>query len=389
VTTYALTAGRDLEARAELIAETVAGAFADEVDAQSRFPGETFDALRDDRLLSALVPTRLGGAGATVSQVAAAVRSLARHCASSAMVYAMHNIGVACLVRHGTTPFFEDYLRELSRQQLLLASATTEIGTGGDVGRSVCAVERRAGTYRLDKQAPVISYGENADAILVTARRGPDSPPTDQVMVLCSAADTVLEPISGWDAMGLRGTCSSGFHLLAEGDEGAVLPAGFDVVSARTNLPVSHILWSHVWLGIAAEARHRASVFVQAEARKDPGTTPPGALRLAELDATFRTMAAQARYEAQRFDQIADDVDTLTSLDYGVAMNALKVTASTLVVDIVNRALGVCGMSGYREDSPFRMGRMLRDAQSAALMLSNDRLLRANAQFLLMDRSAR
>ncbi len=389
MTAYATTVAPDLEARANLVGGAVAATFADEVDVQSRFPAETIDALRDEGFLSALVPTRLGGAGANVGEVAAAVRVLARHCASSAMVFAMHSIEVACIARHGTTPYFADFLRELSREQLLLASATTEIGTGGDVGRSVCAVERSSGKYRLDKQAPVISYGDNADAILVTARRSPDSPPTDQVMVLCAAADTVLEPISGWDVMGLRGTNSRGFHLVAEGDEAAVLPVGFEVISAQTNLPVSHILWAHVWLGIAAEAAHRARIYVQAEARKAPGTTPPGAFRLAELDTVYRLMAAQAGYQAERFDRIAEDVDALTSLGYEVEMNALKVTASTLVVDIVNRALGVCGMSGFREDSPFRMGRLLRDAQSASLMLNNDRLLRTNAQFLLVDRSSR
>ena len=35
-----------------------------------------------------------------------------------------------------------DYLSELAERQLLLASATTELGVGGDVRTSVCTVER-------------------------------------------------------------------------------------------------------------------------------------------------------------------------------------------------------------------------------------------------------
>lgn len=387
MTTYAVRTAQDLAARASIIGETVAGPSAEDVDTNSRFPRETIEALRNDRQLSALVPERLGGTGASIAQVAAAVSALARHCASSAMIYAMHSIEVACLVRHGATPFFEDYLQELSRKQLLLGSATTEIGTGGDVGRSVCAVEKSGRTYRLEKRAPVISYGNEADAILVTARRSPDSAPTDQVMVLCQAPDSTLEPITGWDVMGFRGTCSTGFLIKAEGTETCVLPTPFGVISTRTNVPVSHILWGHVWLGIAAEATHRARVFVQAEARKDPGSAPPAALRLAELNVLYRQMAACVRYEAQRFDEMSDSHDLLDTLGYGVEMNALKVATSTLVVDIVNRALHVCGMSGYREDSPYRMGRLLRDAEGAALMLNNDRLLRTNAQMLLVDKT--
>lgn len=387
MTTYAIGPARDLGARAGLIGEMVAAPAAKEVDERSRFPGEAIDALRNDGQLSALVPTRLGGSGATVSEVASAVCALARHCASTAMVYAMHSVEVACLVRHGGTAYFDDYLRALAHHQLLLASATTEIGTGGDVGKSVCAVERSPGRFHLEKQAPVISYGQYADAILVTARRSPDSPPTDQVMVLCTATDTLLEPTSGWDAMGLRGTCSEGFRIRATGDAANVLPVGFDVISAQTNVPVSHILWSHVWLGLAAEAVHRTRVFVQAAARKDPGTAPPGALRLAELSTVYRQLAALVRHEAKRFDERADDPVALGSLGYAVEMNALKIAASRLAVQVVSSALTICGMSGYREDSPFAMGRLLRDIHSATLMLNNDRLLHANAQMLLVDKS--
>jgi len=376
----------DLAARAARIGAEAAAPFGDEVDAMARFPREAIEALRDDRQLSALVPPHLGGAGATITEVADATSALARHCGSTAMIYAMHQVEVACLVRHGASNFFERYLRDLASRQLLVASATTELGIGGDVRSSACAVHRRGSRYSLEKRAPVISYGQYADAILVTARRGADAPPNDQVMVLCMVPGLRLEPLSGWDTLGFRGTCSAGFHLFAEGDESAVLPVTFDVINERTNLPVSHILWSHVWLGLAAEATHRARRYVQAKARKEPGVVPAGAVRLAELNARYLDMAALVRSAARRYDKICEDPDASFSMDYAIEMNALKVSASTLVVDIVGRALGICGMDGYREDSPFSMGRLLRDAYGAALMLNNDRLLNNNALMLLVDK---
>ena len=57
------------------------------------------------------------------------------------MVVAMHHIQVACLVRHGRNEVLQAYLRELAEHQYLLASATTEVGTGGDVRSSICALE--------------------------------------------------------------------------------------------------------------------------------------------------------------------------------------------------------------------------------------------------------
>jgi acyl-CoA dehydrogenase len=67
-------------------------------------------------------------------------------------------------------------------------------------------------------------------------------------------------------------------------------------------------------------------------------------------------------------------------------MNNLKATSSRMAPEIVARALGVCGISGYRCDSPYSLGRHLRDAHSAALMISNDRVLAANAAMLLVHK---
>lgn len=170
-----------LAAAAWAIGEEVAEPFADDVDRDSRFPFEAVEELERRRLLSALVPETLGGAGAGVADVVGAVRALAAHCASTALVLAMHTIEVSNLVRHGKTGAFHDLLRELSAEQLLLANANSEIGIGGDVGRSLCALEENGRGLLLQKEALAISYGEYADAVVATARRAPDAEETDQV----------------------------------------------------------------------------------------------------------------------------------------------------------------------------------------------------------------
>ena len=67
-------------------------------------------------------------------------------------------------------------------------------------------------------------------------------------------------------------------------------------------------------------------------------------------------------------------------------MNSLKVSASTLVVEVVSRALLICGMAGYGNRSPYSLGRLLRDAFGAQLMVNNDRINGNNAQLLLVSR---
>jgi len=377
----------DVRALAEQIAASVAGPAADLVDRDSRFPTESIAALRAAGLLSALVPTDLGGAGATLAEVAGATTILARSCATTAMVFAMHQIQVACLVRHGSTPYLRDYLAtEVVGRQALLASATTEVGIGGDVRSSSCAVRPDGDRVLLRKQAPVISYGDHDNAILATARRTEDSPKNDQVLVLCRREDIALEPVGEWDAFGMRGTCSRGFVLDANNPADSVIGEAYAEISARTMLPVSHVLWAHVWLGIAEEAAARAHAVVRAEARRNVGTTPPSALHLAELRAALLPFAVTAGDAAQRFDTLAVDGAELSSMSYAIDANSLKVYASTAVIDIVNRAMGICGMAGYRENSEQRLGRLLRDAHSAAVMISNDRILANSAQLLLVVR---
>jgi acyl-CoA dehydrogenase len=344
--------------------------------------------MRDAGLLACLVPTEFGGPGAALSEVAESVRVLSGHCASTAMIYAMHQIQVACMMRHGNSEYFHEYLRDIVENQPLLASATTEAGIGGDTRTSGCYVERTGDRFRLEKNAPVISYGQHSDAVLVTARRTEDSPPNDQVLVLCPRPGLTLEPVGEWDTLGFRGTCSLGFHVVAEGDAAGILTDGFDIVLRRTMLPVAHILWGSVWLGIATEAVDRSRSYVRSEARKKPGVTPPAAIRLAELVATLGQMRGLVRSAGRHYDQVVDDADTLDTMGFAIEMNTVKISASKLVADIVARAMTICGMAGYRQDSPYTLGRLLRDSHGAAVMVNNDRILANNAQMLLVHKES-
>ena len=74
------------------------------------------------------------------------------------------------------------------------------------------------------------------------------------------------------------------------------------------------------------------------------------------------------------------------SLGFAVAMNNLKVSVSQTAVQIINHALLICGIHGYKNNTPYSVGRHLRDAHSAALMISNDRILGNTSNLLLAHR---
>jgi len=288
----------------------------------------------------------------------------------------MHQTKVACLVRHGRdSTWHEQVLRRVAERQLLLASSTTEGRAGGDVRRSDAPIESRGDHITLDRSATVISYGAQADGIVTTARRSAAAQSSDQVLVVLLQDDYRLEPLVGWDTLGMRGTCSAGFALRVACAADRVLPVSYETIHARTMMPVAHLTWSGAWSGIAAGAVERARLFVRAAARRADGQLPPGAAHLTRANATLRTLRALVASALQRFEGIGSDADALESVDFQTAMNLLKVNASELAITTVMSSLQACGLTGYRNDGEFSIGRHLRDVLSSPIMINNDRIL--------------
>lgn len=378
-------------AQTAAIAGEVAAAHADDVDRDARFPRETFDALREAHLLSAAVPQAFGGHGAGLLELGNQCSALAQGCSSSGMVLAMHHMQVACIARHAAdSPYFRKYLREnLVERQELIASITSEVGTFGDIRSSVCAVEVEGDGMKLAKDATTVSYGAQADAQLVTCRRAPDAPASDQVLVLFPKGFYTLEQTGTWDTLGMRGTCSPGARFSGHGTPQQIVPCAFADAAAQTMVPYSHILWSALWTGIASDAVHRAAACVRAAARRKPGSVPPNAAPLARAYADLQAMRHNWQACAMEFDAMTanDDAaarETLGSMHWALKMNQLKVACSEAAPRLCHQALRIIGILGYKNDTPFSVGRHYRDVLSAALMVSNGRITSKSASMLLV-----
>ncbi len=368
------------------IADEVAAPNADDVDRNARFPAETIEALRAERALSALIPEEFGGDQISFEAVAAACFELGRRCGASAMVFAMHQIQIASIVRHlNGSAWFEQYLRDVSREQRLVASVTSEIGTGGDLGKSIAAVTPGGdGRATFEKQAPTVSYGAYADDLLTTLRRAPEAEPGDQVVVLTHREQFNLEQKGTWDPMGMRGTCSPGYTVRAEFPVEQVLPTPFSTVGTESMVPISHILWSHLWLGISTDAFDRARAFVRASAKARPDQLPPTAVRLSQLMSELSLLRAEVSTGLRDFTDATGDPESLTTMAMILRFNNLKIAASEQAPRVCQGAMNVCGIVGYKNDTPFSIGRHLRDTMSACLMVANERIHQTNASLLLI-----
>ena len=377
---------KSLKSRATHVA-TVAAAFADAVDKEGRFPREAVEAMKAERLMSIMIPEELGGEGLSTSQIAEVCTTIGQACASSAMVFAMHQIKTSSLVAHGAdAEWHRAFMRRVAREQLLLGSATTEAGIGGNMRNSICAIEVKDGKCLLEKDATVISYGIDADAILVTSRSHKDAASSDQVMTVFLKDQYTLEHTHTWDTLGMRGTCSDGFMFRAEASAEQILPHPFAEIAAQSMLASAHLLWSSVWYGIALDAFTRAQNFVRAAARKSPGTQPPGLVQLAEISSQLQTVRSNIVAGLKTFEDAHDDADRLSSMGFAVAMNNVKIASSEMILPIINQAMRICGIMGYKNGTPYSLGRHLRDAHSAQLMISNDRILGNTSTMLLVHK---
>ena len=364
------------------VGETTVLEFAAEVDRDARFPTEAFDAIKRERLLSVLVPVQFGGDGISVTELCRLCEQLGHYDGSVAMIFAMHQIQVACIVQNAADDaFFGQYLRELCEDQLLLASATTEIGVGGDVRSSICAVNVDGDHFSLTKKAPVISYALDSDAIMVTCRSAENASPGDQSVVLVKSGDHELEPISGWDTMGFRGTCSSGFVLSSRGAAEQVMPVPYARVLSKSMHPVSHLTWGSLWTGLAASAVEVARRKVREDARKQPDVAPVAALRLSEVNELLFSMRSGLYDVIAEYERLLALKTETAFDDYGfsIRVNNAKIRCSEMMVDIITRAMNIVGISAYRNGGKRSLARHLRDAHGAALMVNNDRIRQHNA----------
>src|SRR5689334_11555803 len=368
------------------VAATVAAAAADDVDEKGRFPQEAIEAIRAHKLLGAQIPTRLGGFGASIHDITEMCYTLGRGCSSAAMIFAMHQTKVACLVRHGRdSAYHEKLMRRVAAEQLLLASSTTEGQNGGNVRSSAAAVERNDSGISLVRNATVISYGAEADGIVTVARRAGDAASSDQVLIAITRDDYTLARSLAWETLGMRGTCSAGFELKVNAPADRIFPEAYEKIHAQTMTPVAHLCWSSVWAGIAGAAVERAQRFVRKAARGANGQRPPGAAHFTAAKMSLAKLRAVITANLDNYATREHDDRALSAIDFQSSINLLKVEASELAVETVMSAMRACGLSGYRNDGEFSIGRLLRDVLSSPLMINNERILGNIATATLMS----
>ncbi|MEV4556237.1 acyl-CoA dehydrogenase family protein [Kitasatospora sp. NPDC049285] len=390
------TSAEDALALARRLGEEFA-ADAAKTDESAEFPSAQVGRLRETGLLGLLVPAEFGGMGLGLPELVGVGRLLGHGCTSTAMIWAMHCQQVATVVRHGSAALRQEVLPQVAAGSFLLASITTEAGKGGHLFSAEAALGTDRDGLLLERDAPVVTAGMEADGYLVTMRTGADRQANDVSLAFVPRSGAELDFRSGWDTLGMRGTASVGLHLRTRltADQLVGGPGGFPELAVATLVPVGHLAWCSVWLGVAQGAlAHVVGLLRDPKVRAGRQRSDLAAHDLARVRLRLDTAAALLQAclsEYQELDaRTQDGPGRYSDVAFQLHINGLKVHVSESAFAAVDELVTIAGLRyGYTRSPATPLERAFRDLRAAALMYSNDRLLVANGQLALLDRQVR
>jgi acyl-CoA dehydrogenase len=369
------------------VAREVIAPNASVVDREARFPDESVAELRRMALLAYGLPAGLAGAEFRFTDLCRVAAVLGESCLSTAIIWAMHCQQVVALTA-ATFEGRDQLLRELAERQPLVASITTELGKGGDFLRAQSPLARQADAVLVDRYAPIVSYGQQAEYFLITMKGGESD--TSTCLVLASRSDGLIEPRGGWDALGMRGTQSIPMQLRIRVRPERVIRE-FPALAAQHMVPIAHLGWSAAWFGAARGLYFRVIRQLRQGATQGKRNLDSELLRarLAEIRALLDTVEALLTSCASQLQGLRDAGAELASyrdVTLNLLLNNVKVTASRNCQAVASELMELCGLfDGYLASAATGIERVFRDLRAATLMFKNERLLDANGRLSLVE----
>jgi alkylation response protein AidB-like acyl-CoA dehydrogenase len=359
MTVDALAAARRLVPR---LAARAAG-----YDRDGSFPVEDFADLRDAGLLGLMVPSELGGLGASFAGYAAVATELARGNGATALVFNMHASvtgALGALTKELAEALGVPDTALAARNRLLAeaaagawyAVAMSERGVGSRLSRLTTTYEPVDGGYRITGVKTFCSGAGYADAYLVAARSAADPSVVSQFLVPATSDGLRVEQT--WDSLGMRATASHDLHL------DVVVPAdrllgGVEGLALVVAQLLPHWLvasYAAVYVGVARAAIDAAVEHLTARGLDG---LPAVRARVGRADAAVAAAGLTVAEAARRVDEAPGDPET------NRWVWRAKLLAGTTAAEVAASMVEAAGTSATRRGHPLE--RLYRDARCGSL----------------------
>ena len=320
---------------------------------EDRFVAENFATLKSSGLVEAGVPVELGGGGADVDELSLMLRTLARHCGSTALAFSMHTHQVAIpawrWMHQKATPV-EPLLRRIASERLLLLSSG-----GSDWIAGSGKAEKVEGGYRIDARK-IFTSGAPTGNLLMTGAvlETPEGPTVLHFGVPMNSPH--VKVLDTWRALGMRATGSHDVLI-----DGHVVPEA--AVSARRKAGEWHPLFQiiatvafplvySVYVGVAESARDLA---LELAKRKQAGRHMVDLAGRMDTELAGARLALDSMLAAVRLN--APSAATVNQVMIGKALATRHALAA------VELAMEVAGGIGFYRSAGLE--RKFRDIQAA------------------------
>ncbi|MGC4089009.1 MAG: acyl-CoA dehydrogenase family protein [Polyangiaceae bacterium] len=322
-------------------------------DIEGRFVSENYQLLKEHKLLSAAVPSDLGGGGASHAEVCEMLRELAHYCGSTALALSMHTHLVAATVfRHRNGQPGEALLRKIAASELVLVSTGA-----GDWVDSVGQAQRTPGGYLVTGTKRFCS-GCLVGDLMITSAPLEDAQGSQVLHFPVSLKAPGVTVCEDWDTLGMRGSGSHSVEL-----ENVFVPE--EAIAARRPRAQWHPMWNVIvtvacpifmapYVGVAERAAELAREAVQKRVVDGVLIQSLGELgnQLAVTELAWREMVS-----------IANDYVFTPSVDVANRTLIHKTITANSAMATVSKAIEVVGGAAFFR----RLGleRLLRDVQGA------------------------
>ncbi len=328
-------------------------------DREGRWAAESFDHVRDAGLLAIGVPEELGGAGATIRQIAQVQRTLARSCGSTALASSMHQHVTAFTAwryRRGL-PGAEATLRRVAQDGIVLMSTG-----GGDFTRPRGSATKVDGGYRVSGRKTFVSQSPVGAAFSTMFTYDDPERGARVLNMSIPASDPAIAVVDTWDALGMRATASNDvvFDDVFVPDERVLADRPYGVIDPPLQVIVSigFSVISAVYLGIAEGARdHAVDAVTSIEGRADDALVQRS-VGLMDQRLRVATWALDGALAA-----LGDD--PMPSMELVAEVMAAKREVALAGQEVCDLAMATVGGAAYRSGSPLE--RAYRDIRAAQL----------------------
>jgi alkylation response protein AidB-like acyl-CoA dehydrogenase len=352
----------------ELVQDRVAPRAA-EIDETQEYPKDIERLLADNGVLSIPIPEQYGGISGSSVTICMGIEEIAKACASSSLILAVHALGSYPILIAGTDEQKARLCPPLAEGRLC-AYALSERGSGSDAAALKTTARRYGDEYVLNGSKVFITNGSVADTLVVFARTDRDGGHRGISAFVLDREESPWTTVKLEHKLGIRGSPTA---LLAFDDvrvpaRNRIGDEGYGFKIALSVLDRSRPGIGAQALGIAEGALEYAIGY--AKERQQFGQPIASFQGLQFMLADMATQVEAARHLVYR---AATKVDSGAADLTKVAAMA-KLFASDMAMKVTTDAVQVLGGYGYIKDYPVE--RMMRDAKITQIYKGTNQIQR-------------